>query len=192
MPETPKDFSRDSLERLVARALELDEQGSERISLTQAREIARELGISETAWDAAVAERVRSGPVPVRVARGPWVGLQTLLTAGVGFGAGALGAWLNTAFNGDADVAYGALLVVAGAFVWARARGESTAAGTARLDAWWLAVPAGMLVAFGDIKTDPLLFAAFARWGTSWATSHLPRLLRLFHDTESPASPSTA
>jgi len=37
MSESPKDLSRDSLELLVARAIEIDEQGSQRLSLTKAR-----------------------------------------------------------------------------------------------------------------------------------------------------------
>ena len=192
MPESPKDLSRDSLELLVARALEFDEQGSERISLTKAREIARELGISEAAWNAAVAERVRTTPASAPVVRRTSVHLRTLSIAGAGFGAGAIGGWLNRAFSGDADVVYGALLVAAGVVVWARSRAESAATAEARLDAWWVAVPAGMLLAFGGLRTDPLLFAAFARWGTAWATSHLPSVLRLFQESKSPASASTA
>ena len=192
MSESPKDLSRDSLDLLVARAIEIDEQGSQRLSLTKAREIGRELGISEAAWNAALAERARATPASAPVVRRTWVQLRTLATAAAGFGAGAIGGWLNRAFNADADVVYGALLVAAGVVVWARSRAESAGTAEAGLDAWWLAVPAGMLVAFGGLRTDPLLFAAFARWGTAWATLNLPRVLRLFQEPKSPASASTA
>src|SRR5688500_20355762 len=87
MSESPKDLSRDSLELLVARAIEIDEQGSQRLSLTKAREIGRELGISEAAWNAALAERARATPASAPVVRRTWVQLRTLATAAAGFGA---------------------------------------------------------------------------------------------------------
>jgi hypothetical protein len=191
MSEHSKEVSRDTLERLVARALELDERGVDRISLTKAREIALELGISEAAWDAAVAERTGGYPTVSSTRPRAW-GLRTMLTAGVGFSAGVLGGWLNRAFNGDLDVIYAALLVVAGIVISAGRNAESYKPATARLDAWWLAVPAGLLLALGGIRTDPLLFAAFARWGTGWVMSNLPLLLRPFRDEESQRSASTA
>ena len=187
MDQPTKEVSPDTLERLVARALELDEQRNDRISLTKAREIARELGISETAWDAAVAERMRSGE-SLSARSSAWFRARTLLTAGAGFAAGALGTLLNRALNGDADVAYGALLVAVGVALSVRRRDETATTAQARLDAWWLSVPAGMLVAFGGIRTDPLLFAAFARWGTGWFMSHAPRLLRRLTESESPSA----
>lgn len=86
---------------------------------------------------------------------------------------------------------YGAFLVAVGVMVATRRHGESQKATTAQLDAWWLAMPAGLMVAFGGIRTDPLLFAAFARWGTGWARSHLPTLLRRVRDDESEPASST-
>jgi hypothetical protein len=166
MSASSKDISRDTLERLVARALELDERGTDRISLAKAREIALELGISEAAWDATVAEKVSPGNVASVERRRPWVQSRTLIAAIAGLAAGLLGGWFNRALNGDADVVYGVLLVIAGLVVSRRRDEETDNAATARLDAWWLTVPAGLLIALGGIKTDPLLFAAFARCGS--------------------------
>ena len=70
MSQLPEHFSRDTFERLIGRALKLDDVRSDQISLAQAREIARELGISDAAWDAAIAERRRPrSSQPVRALR---------------------------------------------------------------------------------------------------------------------------
>lgn len=167
-----------TLERLVARALELEEFRSERISLSQAREIAKELGISESAWDAAVSERRRPDVTSTGVAGGVRSRLRLSLIGTLALAAGALGGWLNRVTGGDADVAYGALLVLGGLELWSRMRKESPRTAEVGLDIWWLGIPAGMLLAFGGIRTDPLLFAAFARWGTAAAVHLVPRLLR--------------
>ena len=191
MPESSRDVSRDTLERLVARARELDEGGVGRISLMRAREIARDLGISDAAWAAALEEDGRA-LVTVNAEPRNWSHLRTALTAGLGFVAGASGGWLNAEFRGDLDVAYAALLVAVGMLLSVRARRESAEAAQASLDAWWVAIPAGMLAAFGGLRTDPLLFAALARWGTGWLVAHLPRLSRFLRESEPPATTSTA
>lgn len=178
MSQLPDDISRNTLKRLVARALELDERRADRISLSQAREIARELGITEAAWDTAVAEQRRQVSAPRERASAGLGRLHAMLVAPVAFGAGALGGWLNGVAGGEADVAYGALLVLGGFELWTRARRASPRAAEASLDIWWLAIPAGMLVAFGGIRTDPVLFALCARLGTAVATTLIPRLLR--------------
>jgi hypothetical protein len=166
-----------TLERLVARALELDERRNERISLSQAREIAKELGISESAWDAAVSERRRPN-VASGVSRNVLNRLRLSLVGTLAVAAGALGGWLNRVAGGDADIAYGLLLVLGGVELWSRLRKESPQAAEVSLDIWWLGIPAGMFIAFGGIRTDPLWFAVFARWGTAAAVHLAPRLLR--------------
>ena len=192
MPDSSREVSRDTLERLVARALELDEGGAERISLTKAREIARDLGISDAAWEAALAEDGHALVATANTEPRKWSHLRTALTAGLGFVAGAAGGWLNAEFRGDLDVAYAALLVAVGVLLSVRARRESAEAAQASLDAWWVAIPAGMLAAFGGLRTDPLLFAALARWGTGWLVAHLPRLSRFLREPEHRATTSTA
>jgi hypothetical protein len=184
MPESSREISRDTLERLVTRALESDEGDVERISLTKAREIARDLGISDAAWAAALAEDDSGLVTAANAEPRKWSHLRTALTAGLGFAAGAGGGWLNAEFRGDLDVAYAALLVAVGVLLSVRARRESAEAAQASLDAWWVAIPAGMMAAFGGLRTDPLLFAALARWGTGWVTEHLPRLFRFFPQSE--------
>lgn len=185
----PDSVSPKTLERMVARAIELEELRSERISLSQAREIAKELGISESAWDAAVSERSRPNAASGGTARSVLNRLRLSLIGTLAFAAGALGGWLNRMAGGDADVAYAALLVLGGWELWSRMRKESPRTAELSLDIWWLGIPAGMLVAFGGIRTDPLLFAAFARWGTA-AVHVLPRILRRLRATA--ASPSAA
>lgn len=192
MPESSREVSRDTLERLVARALELEEGGVERISLTKAREIARDLGVSDAAWAAAMVEDGRGLVTTANAKPRPWSHLRTALTAGLGFVAGAGGGWLNAEFRGDLDVAYAALLVAVGVVLSVRARRESAEAAQASLDAWWVAIPAGMLTAFGGLRTDPLLFAALARWGTGWFVAHLPRLSSFLREPENRATTSTA
>ena len=192
MTESLREVSRDTLERLVARAQELDEGGVERISLTKAREIARDLGISNAAWEAALAEDGRALVTTANTEPRKWSHLRTALTAALGFAAGAGGGWLNAEFRGDLDVAYAALLVAVGVLFSVRARRESAEAAQASLDAWWVAIPAGMLAAFGGLRTDPLLFAALARWGTGWFVAHLPRLSSFLREPENRATTSTA
>ena len=174
----PDSVSPETLERLVARALELEEFRNQRISLLQTREIAKELGISESAWDAAVSERRQPHVTAGRIAHRAVHWLRLSLIGTLAFAAGAVGGWLNRIAGGDADVAYGALLVLGGVELWSRMRKQSSQAAEASLDIWWLGIPAGMLVAFGGLRTDPLFFAAFARWGTAAAVHLVPRLLR--------------
>ena len=189
MSEHSRDVSRDSLERLLARAGELDAD-SNRVSLMEAREIARSQGLSDEAWNAAVAERYPHTRTESEQPERRVAFLRTWLTAGFGFVAGAGAKWLNTRFSGDIDIVYGGLLVAVAVVLATRARRRSPETAESVLDAWWVAVPAGMLVAFGGLRTDPLLFAALARWGTGWLSTHLPRILRFFR--ESDASTSTA
>ena len=189
MSEHSKDVSRDTLERLLTRAIELDAE-TNRVSLTEAREIARGRGVSDEAWNAAVAERYPHTTVDSEARGVRLASLRTVLTAGFGFAAGIGAKWLNTTLSGDLDVIYGALLVAAAVVLAARARRASTEAVESTLDAWWVAVPAGMLAGFGGLRTDPLLFAALARWGTGWLSTHLPRFLHFFR--ESDVSTSTA
>jgi hypothetical protein len=186
MSKHSKEVSRDTLERLVARAIELDAGHSEGFSLREAREIARNRGVSDDAWNAALAESDRAieGDQP----NSKRTYLQTVLAIGLGFAAGAGAKWLNSTFSGDFDVIYGALLVAAAVILSAHARKQSAEDSEGILDAWWVAIPAGMLVSYGELRTDPLLFAALARWGTGWLSAHLPRVARFFRGADASAS----
>jgi len=180
VPAPSDDLSRDTLERLVGRAAELDARAAERVSLAEARAIALELGISATAWDAAVAERRGRSPDPV-VSRGLDHRAVRLLTAGAGFIAGALGGWLNRMYIGDADVAYGALLVLGAVGLAAGFPKGKAPNALLNLAAWWLPIPAGMMLAMSEFLSDPLWFAASGWLGTAvlaWAFPHLRRLVR--------------
>lgn len=116
--------------------------------------------------------------------------IPTVVTAMAGLAAGVFGTWINRSFSGDLDVIYGALLVTGGIAAWLRARKHSEEDAFTALDAWWVTVPAGMLVAFGSLRTDPLLFAALARWGTGALVSRLPGLKQLLREssTDQPAA----
>jgi hypothetical protein len=192
MSQLPEHFSRDTFERLIGRALKLDDVRSDQISLAQAREIARELGISEAAWDAAIAERRQQRSSQPVHSIDSLTSIRSTAIAAVAFAAGALGGWLNGITNGDVDVAYGALLVLGGLELWSRARKVSARTAERCLDIWWLAIPAGMLVAFGGLRTDPVLFALGARVGTAAVTGLLPNVLQLLRGLRRSGSTSTA
>jgi hypothetical protein len=87
------------------------------------------------------------------------------------------GGWLGGAFNGNADVAFGALLVLGGVML---ATGAERAGRSVQvsLAAWWLPIPAGMMVAMTEFLTDPLWLAAVAWLGTASFVWALPRVLR--------------
>jgi hypothetical protein len=116
--------------------------------------------------------------------------LNTMLAAVSGFAAGAVAKWLNTAFSGDLDVVYGVLLVAIAVALAVRARTESAEASESVLDAWWVSVPAGMLVSFGGLRTDPLMFAALARWGTGWLSAQAPAVSRVLRNVVRAGTPS--
>jgi hypothetical protein len=189
MTDKPDGLSPDTLERLVGRAAELDERAAERVTLAQAREIAMELGISAAAWDAAVAERLTQGtrfPVVPNAVRRP----VHLLTATCGFVFGTLGGWLNLAFSGNSDVAFGTLLVLGG--VLAAHRAKTATRAQLSLAAWWLAIPAGVMVAMGELLADPVWFSAFAWLGCAGFLWALPRALRCFRRSPGPTLASSA
>jgi hypothetical protein len=191
MEESTDGLSPDTLERLVARALELEESGHDRVSLARSRDIARELGISLAAWDAALAER---RPVTVTRTKAPsrrgsrW---RTSGTAAIGFAAGALGGWISQALRGDADVVVGAVLVLGALALAIRQASEWGDDPREKLTAWWLGVPAGAMLAFNEVLADPLWFAALAWLGSVAAASALPRLLRRLSESRTTSSTST-
>ena len=56
MTPSDADLTRESFESVIARAVELDDQGTERVDPERARTIATELGITSAIWDRALAE----------------------------------------------------------------------------------------------------------------------------------------
>ena len=163
MPKPEELISQETLQRLVARAVELDDQRRERVNLATARDIARELGISEEAWDAAVLEYRRSRAS--RPARNPrQSALRTAFMGAIGLVAGAASVSFGMVTD---DVAAGALLVAWSILFAIRARRSRTPNVFTQLGAWWAAVPLGIMLASGEVLTDPIWFAALSFAGSA-------------------------
>ena len=156
-------ISQETLQRIVARAVELDERRRDRVNLATARDIARELGISEEAWDTAVLEYRRSrSNRPARSAR--LSALRTGFMAALGLVAGAASASFATVTD---DVAAGAVLVAWSILFAIRARRSTAPNVVTQLGAWWAAVPVGIMLARGEVLTDPIWFAALSFVGSA-------------------------
>lgn len=184
----PEDvISPDTLQRLVARAIELEEQGRESVTPARAREIAQELGISPVAWDAAVLE-YRSAKRGMQKPNRAASSLRTMLMAGLGLTAGAAAAVIG---GSTGDVAAGTVLVAWSVAFAARARNAEGPNVYTQLAAWWAGIPIGMMLQHGEVLTDPLWFAALAWIGSSALARFMPFLLRQVHGDESSGPPST-
>ena len=164
MTEHMASLSRVAFDRIIARAIRLDEEGLERIDVERARAIASELGVSAPAWDAALHEWEAAAQADT--ARGAARRLRGRLSiiALVGGVAGGLSGALagrsedGVLYLGAAAVAAGVALVVDGV------RRRSARSTHVDLAVWWLAVPVGIMLGMGQAHGDPLVFAA-----TSWA-----------------------
>jgi hypothetical protein len=181
-------ISPDTLQRLVARAIELEAQGRESVSPARAREIAQELGIRPDAWEAAVLE-YRHSNRGVRKRNRAASSLRTLMMAGLGLAAGAAASVIGQATG---DVAAGAVLVAWSVAFAARARNAEGPNVYAQLAAWWAGIPVGIMMVQGEVLTDPLWFAAFSFIGSSALARLMPHLLRYVRGDESSGPPSTA
>lgn len=176
MNDSTARLSQDTFDLLIARASELDEEGNKRIDLALAREIALELGISAVAWDAAVKERaeLRHATVARSAAASPKWALVSLIG---GLAAGSVMGNASESFGGD--VVLGGVLICA-SLAWSASRTlrHSIRAAQVELAAWWVAVPVGIMLGFGEFLTDPIWFAGWSWAVTASAGALLPRLLR--------------
>lgn len=174
MTEPTSGLSRLGFDRLISRALELEEEGNEQIDLERARAIASELGISAAAWEAAVREReaaaARSARLRLR-GRAALVALVGLVTGGLG---GAMASRLadGVPVLGGVAVAVGVALAVSGI------RRRSMRGTQTELAAWWLSVPAGIMLGLGELHGDPMVFASTAWVGCASLSVILDRLRR--------------
>jgi len=177
MTEQPASLSRTAFDRLIARAIKLDEEGNERIDLERARAIADELGISAPAWEAALRERgwAREGGL-----QGGGLRLRgrPSLVALVGLAAGALSGALANQL-GDGVLLLGGVAIAAAVGLvldgWRRRSVRST---QVELAAWWLSVPAGILLGMRAFHGDPVVFASVAWAGCASLGFALGRLSR--------------
>jgi hypothetical protein len=156
-------LSQETFERLIARAIELDDAGNDRIEFERARAVAQELGISPAAWDAALRERELMAETAAvhdaAVARRRRPLMVALAGTVAGALAGVMAPHLDTGVLalGATAVAAGAALIVDGA-----RRGASRDA-QVDLAAWWLSLAAGIMAGMGEVHVDPAVFA-----GVSW------------------------
>jgi hypothetical protein len=178
MTEESSSLSRVGFDRVIARALELDEEGSDRIDLGRAQAIAHELGIGASAWEAALREQAAAAEAAAaRRARLRLRG-RAALVALVGLVTGGLaGAQANQLTDGvlllgGAAVAAGVALAVNGI------RHRSVRGTQAELGAWWLSVPAGIMLGMGEFHGDPMVFAAAAWVGCAALGVTFDRLRR--------------
>ena len=154
--------TRDEFDRLVARAVELEEAGPERVTMSRAGQIAAELGITPAAWEAAALEfSVNPSGLPDTHGGSPSAA-RTLAVMGFGFAAG----FTSGAF-GASDVYFAAgMWAVAAAIAVTGSRSRSRVATILELAAWWMAVPIGIMVGASKFLTDPIWFGAFSVAGS--------------------------
>lgn len=187
----PSDLSQDAFERLLARAVQIDDAGHERIDLDRARAIALEVGVSAEAWEAALREidqpvpKHSATPTPVAhtTVNTPRSTLGVLSIALVG---GVLGTIAGFAAPrlGDAVIAAGVLAIAGGvALAVKESYLQRVRARSYALAAWWLAIPAGIMIGMREPHIDPIVFGAASwawceavgaalRWHTRRAAAH--------------------
>jgi hypothetical protein len=180
-------------ERLIARASELDDRATARMTIAQGSAIARELGISQAAWDAAVRELAEPHPSvgpPVERVDARWRLFLVALVGGVA--AGLWGAAVNGGLRGW-DLPFGAALIaVSLALVTRGLRRRSATARHLELVAWWLAIPVGLTVGAREYSTDVGWFAFLSWSGTALVGAAAPGLLRRLRWLRARLTPDTA
>lgn len=176
-------LSQDTFERLIARAGEIDAEGKQRIDVTRAAEIARELGISDDAWGAALREHRRvNDEAPGAELRGgaPSKSKQVMAVAlaiGAGLAAGVVMGVTSEWIRGWDFWAGATLLASSLAFV-AASRKSPLPHTLARTALFWIAVPAGVMIGYGELLTDPIWFGVWSWIACAAVAFAWPRLLR--------------
>lgn len=163
----PAGLTQESFEQLLARAVELDDAGHERIDLDRARTIALEVGVSANSWDAALRERQQlSAIAPVVRTSASTPGRSSRNPSKVALVGGVLGmlAGMAAPLLGDAAIAAGALAIAAGiALTFEKSHNQSKRSRSLTLMAWWAAIPTGIMLGMREPHADPIIFGA-----TSW------------------------
>lgn len=178
-------LTQETFDELIARAMEIDDAGHQPIDLERARQIARELDISDEAWQAALLERQAALRSQSDAEMTPEVRsnvLWSLTLAALGAAAGA--AMVVSPFH---DVIGGAAIVAGalGYVTWRRDRPVSST--LLQLVAFWTTVPIAIDIAAGELWTDPFWFAGWSLLGSSVAAIGLPRVLRRLRGTAPPS-----
>ena len=178
---------REDFDKLIVRALELDEQGKERIDPVRARAIAREVGISESAWDAAVREWQSNRPETSLAPKMPFSVLRVALAGVSGSVGGAAIGLVSRLIDGGGDVATaGALIVIALGFSAYELFFRSARQAQAGLMGWWAGVTFGLIVGIDGIPEDVLTYTSLSWVGTSAAVA----IADLWRRRVRPESPS--
>jgi hypothetical protein len=165
-------ISQDTFEHVLARAVELDEEGSRQLTAVRAREIALDLGVSPAAWDEAVAEyaatgRMRRPNASVAKASGWRHALLAVSSLGVGI---AVGARDGSPFVADWVVdagTVGLLVAVALALLGTNAAQRTWSRLQVDLAVWWLPFPVGFSLGLGRFFDDPFAFAILGWLGSA-------------------------
>ena len=167
-----KALSQDTFDRVLARAVELDEQGSTRLSAVRAREIALDVGVSPAAWDEAVSEDAARQ----RVRRSKENGVNALgwhqlliVTASLGLGI-STGARYESPFVAEGMVGVataGLIAAVALALLGINTVRRSWSRLHVDLPLWWLPFPVGFSLGLGRLFDDPFAFAIFGWLGSA-------------------------
>jgi hypothetical protein len=158
-------LSQETFELVLARAIELDEEGNARMSPNRAREVALELGVSPGAWDSAFAAQMRTRSRRSKGVRLPTVSAVRHLA--IATGSIALGIVAGIAERlpsiGTPDLwteaTVGTLFAVTlGLFVHNAVR-KAPARFQVDLATWWLPFPVGFLIGNERLWGDPFAFA---------------------------------
>ena len=166
MTQPDPGLSPETFERLIARAMQIDEQGKERIDAVRAREIAADLGITGAAWDTAVREWTEArGQVLVTEEPGPSLDFKRMLGAAmIGGAAGGAMGLASVASSGNDIAVGGALIASAGILALRESVRHSLWQAHAGLAAWWIAAGPAIMISVNGVNEDILAYTIF-----SWA-----------------------
>ena len=186
----PSSISNENLERLIARALELEDEREQRLDLARAREIALELGVREDAWDAAVSEHLsvryamsQTMPPAMATISAPgsrWRGPLSAVVGGLAAG-GIVGA-VSAASSGDDIMIGSALVAVSAAYAVGQSLRRTGVESRRHIAIWWTSTAAGMLAGLGSFSAEILWFSAWAGLGCAGLAAAASTLARRVAD----------
>jgi hypothetical protein len=173
-------LSPEAFERLIARAVQIDDQGAERIDTARAREIAAEVGVSGAGWDAAVREwseaRAELSVERTTPRVDPW---RVAAAAAAGGIAGIAMGFIAAASTGD-DIAIGSAVIAAGVSLGAYEYVKHSARqAQASIGAWWVAAAPGIAtIGMSGTSSDAMWYAALSWAGCAAAIAIVDALSR--------------
>lgn len=157
-------LSRLEFDRLMARASRRNDEGSERIDLERARAIAQDLGINAAAWDAAFHEEQAAMQIERAQRAARQLRRRASIVALAGITAGGLSGTMASQWSDGVLFLGGAAVAAAVAHLILSGRRQPMRRIQVDLAAWWLSIPAGIMLGMRGSNGDPFVFAA-----VSWA-----------------------